>query len=172
MPADPPDNTVAPRPAPLGRRLLAATIDGLPLIVMAAIAAAVSVRSRVTLPDGSSGYPQEVFVVLSGLTMLVVTAWVLYMTLASRLGRPLGKRLTGLRVVMLDGQRLTWQAAFLRETVFKAIAPLMITGLILPPAILLIPVFLAVPMVWHRTQWRAAHDVLSGTLVMDERTPA
>lgn len=155
-------------PAPLTRRSLAACVDGLPLLLVGVASLVILYNSR-----GPGGAPRdEVVAGLGGLIMLVATLWMGYMTLSTWRGRPLGKRLLGLRVVTVDGERPGLGAVFAREGIVKVIAPVTICGLILPAAIPLIPAFLAVPMLWNRSRRLAAQDAITGTMVVVDRAAA
>lgn len=146
-------------PAPAGRRLLAGVIDGAPLLAVGGF----SLTALLASPT------PEVVQMTSGLSLLVVTAWWIYMTFATARRGPLGKRVCGLRVVTVDGATPSLRTAFVREGVVKVIAPLVMVGMTLPEAIPAIPLFLAVPVLWHRPRRLWAQDVLAGTVVVDAR---
>jgi uncharacterized protein len=107
----PPSPAPEPAPATLGRRLAAGLIDlGIGwLVVSIAVYAAVPEIEDETLTSA-----QEESVALAAL--IAISIWVNYMIFGEwRYGRTLGKAALGLRVVRLDGTRLSWNGALVRN---------------------------------------------------------
>lgn len=163
MPADTPSSALTAGSLP--RRGFAALIDAAPVIA----ALGVQIWASITLPtintaDGQLA-DQEVIALFASATFIVINLWMIYLFLTTRLGRSLGKRLMGLRVVGQDGGRPTWRASFFREVFAKVTLPMVIVGLVLPPALIAVPLILMWPAFWREDR-RALHDRVSKTLVV------
>jgi len=107
----PPGAAPPPEPASLGRRLAAGLLDlglGWLLVGMAVYAAVPEIEDE-TL---TSGQEESAYIV----TLIAISVWVNYMVFAEwRYGRTIGKAALGIRVVRLDGGRLTWNGALARN---------------------------------------------------------
>ena len=133
----------ASEPASLGRRLAAGLVDlGIGwLLVGIAVYATVPEVENETLTRS-----QEESVGIA--TLIAMSVWVNYLVFAEwRYGRTIGKAALGLRVVRLDGTKLSWNAALVRNL------------LRLPD---LIAIFFTVPTSEHRQRLgdRAAKTVV------------
>jgi uncharacterized protein len=107
----PPGSGAEPEPAGLGRRLAAGLIDlGVGwLVVGIAVYAAVPEVENETLTS-----QQEESVAIA--TLIAVSVWINYLIFAEwRYGRTLGKAALGIRVVRLAGDRMSWNAALVRN---------------------------------------------------------
>ena len=111
MSEPPPTPVEQPEPASLGRRLLAGLLDlGIGwLLTGIAVYAAVPEIETETLTAS-----QEESV---GIAMLIaISVWVNYMVFAEwRFGRTIGKAVLGIRVLRLDGGKLSWNRSLLRN---------------------------------------------------------
>jgi uncharacterized protein len=141
--AGPPGGALEPEPAGLGRRLLAGLIDlGIGwLLVGIAVYAAVPEAESESL---TSSQEQSVGIA----TLIALSVWVNYLVFAEwRFGRTLGKAALGIKVVRIDGSKLSWNAALARNL------------LRLPD---LIAIFFTVPTSEHRQRLgdRAAKTVV------------
>lgn len=100
---------VAGRPAPVGRRLLAALYDAPALLTLFVIGTAVLVL-------GNRGAPLDASALsLSLHRTCLVGLWIAYYCVGwTRFGQTLGMRVWGIRLVRLDGARVRWSQALLR----------------------------------------------------------
>jgi uncharacterized RDD family membrane protein YckC len=105
--------------AGLGRRALALIVDGvLSLIIAIPVAGATGgIKSRIY--SGPSGDVHTLSFQLRGLPLLLtVLFWLFYMTYAEGTrGASVGKRLTGIRVVAVDGSPIDLRMALIRNVV-------------------------------------------------------
>jgi len=148
----PPGGSLEPEPAGLGRRLLAGLIDlGIGwLLVGIAVYAAVPEIENETLTSS-----QEESAGIA--TLVALSVWVNYLVFGEwRYGRTIGKAALGIKVVPLDGSKLTWNAALARNL------------LRLPD---LIAIFFTVPTSEHRQRLgdRAAKTVVLRVREEDQR---
>lgn len=91
--------------ASIGRRAVAAIIDGLVLFLIAYLMA---------IPTG--GVRETSFEVTGAPAMLAFALWIAYYVVTeATLGASPGKRLIGLRVVRSDGSPIGWPAAVVRN---------------------------------------------------------
>ena len=111
MSEPPPLVASQPEPASLGRRLLAGLVDlGIGwLLVGIAVYAAVPEIETETLTRSQEQS--------AGVTVLIaISVWINYLVFAEwRFGRTLGKAALGIKVLRLDGTKLSWNGALVRN---------------------------------------------------------
>ena len=101
----------------VGRRAVAIIIDGLVGLVLAIPIAAVT-GGYSTTSRSLAGQPTTKGFYLhlgSGPTLLLLVAWLAYMTIAEANGASLGKLTTGIRVRKEDGSPMDFQASLVRN---------------------------------------------------------
>lgn len=190
MHVDPPANPYAPPASELdqglgtaaggelaerGTRMLAATLDGLVLMVPVLPTAALaiyeafhlqaSLRDATLVGDGSNlldGPPREMAMVLGlamGLSLLVVLGILIYQwLLISRTGQSLGKKWTGIRIQRIDGSPVNFgNAVVMRNWLVKLIGAIPYLGLLFQ---LIDCLFI------YREDRRCLHDHMAGTRVV------
>jgi uncharacterized RDD family membrane protein YckC len=135
------------RPAATWRRIAAGLVD----LLLVAVPAALTylLPPRVRTPGGSAD---------EALVVLIVTAWLLYPTVAlGARGRTLGKGALGIHVVCADGSALTFPRAAAREGVAKVVE----AALALPVGVVSLA---SIPFDERR---QALHDKVARTVVVD-----
>ena len=114
-----------------GRRIVAALLDLIPLVVLFLVMAAAFGESGKTADEGDgnmysvslNGWPFVLYIFLS---------WAYFVVFEGLTARTLGKFLLGLKVVKLDGGRYDWKAVLLRNVlrVVDGLPVLYIVGLV------------------------------------------
>lgn len=128
------------------RRLVASLVDGLilaPLSLLLRVLAGVDLLGPTTLT-------QDLF--LQGLP-----TWAYYAGFTALYGATPGKMALGLRVVRLDGDRVDWLTAFMREVVGKTLSAL--------------PLGLGYLWAFFHPRRQAWHDLIADTLVVRRAGP-
>lgn len=105
--------------AGLGRRALALIVDGALSVIVVLSLAAVGGGVKSTTVVGPNGAVHSYSVNMNGLPLLLtVLIWLLYMTyMEGTSGASLGKRLTGISVVAVDGSPIDKRMALIRNLV-------------------------------------------------------
>jgi uncharacterized RDD family membrane protein YckC len=148
-----PDMVVAGR----GARLGAVIIDGLPIIGVG-IVAAIAIPAYLAFTHGRSASIGGT-VMLGGLAVLAMIAYLGYsISLVYRFGQTFGKKMMGLRVVRMDGSRVTFARFF-----FLRYLPLGLIGMI--PYIGSL-VSLVDSVLIFRDSSRCLHDEIADTRVV------
>jgi uncharacterized RDD family membrane protein YckC len=145
-----------------GARFAAAIVDGLPMLVVGIVFVASMGWSA--FASYRNGDPSALFenmswtpVVVAALAMVAV--YVYSAVLVYRLGQTIGKSMLGIRVVRMDGSRVTF-ARF----VFVRFLPLVILGLI--PVVGRFLTNLVDPLLIFRGSSRCLHDNIADTKVV------
>ncbi len=127
-PERPPRWDAGPRPlelAPWGRRAIAATLDGLIVLLIASafLVPALVVGLSLSAGDDVADVAAVAITFLLGLAFAVLATIVYQPLMLWRTdGRTVGKRITGVRVVRADRLPMDLGTAMLREVVVKSIA--------------------------------------------------
>jgi uncharacterized RDD family membrane protein YckC len=171
-PLQPASTTLAAAPAP--RRLAAAVIDlvaSLVLVVLSAVAVVIITALIVGAPCGTDPTPGSACSAIENTLIYGVTVWVmfvgvpLYLVVTNMVGRSIGKRMLGLRVVCVAARGAGakpprrgpgWWRGLLRTA-------LSIIGLLC----------LGIGYLWMFTNRdrRTWHDLAAGTMVIDAKLP-
>lgn len=183
----PRDVPVHPRPARVSARLFAWIVDWLITIIVGSLLVSAGGLQLLLASDlGRSDAPESAVYLFFGLSALTLPAWLIATLIGwSVAGRSVGKLAVGLRIVNRRGETPGFGRALIRLLVFSLVnLPLVLAPAVLAAALMLddplprtlmvaagvgvVLALLALSPALFTQDARALHDLLAGTMVVEE----